>query len=377
MNPDGGLYIHVPFCHAKCEYCDFYSITLLEQMEDYVEALLREIELRAADFREVTFSTVFFGGGTPSLLSAAQLRHIWEALQANYRIDPRGEFSIESNPGTLDLSKLQTFRELGFNRLSMGVQSFNPQELKFLGRIHSVAEVYNSFENARAAGFRNINIDLMTAFPGISQASFRHSLQEALALESEHISCYTLIFEPGTVFYKRMLRGELNPLAEDEEALYYELAAEVLAAHGYRQYEVSNFARGDQYICRHNLIYWKHRPYLGLGPSAHSFRQNTRFGNKRSLSAYVRQLKSGKLAEDFRETLSQGDLMFEYIFLSLRLREGLDLEDFQARFGQPLHAVHPAAIERLLAENLIELTDRHLRLSRSGWMVADAVAEYF
>ena len=376
MNPDGGLYIHVPFCYAKCEYCDFYSITLLDQIEDFVEALLREIELRAADFREVTFTTVFFGGGTPSLLSAAQLRRIWEALQANFRIDPQGEFSIESNPGTLDQPKLQAFREAGFNRLSMGVQSFNPQELKFLGRIHSVAEVYNSFENARMAGFSNINIDLMTAFPGITRETFRHSLEAALALESEHISCYTLIFEPGTVFYKRMLRGELSPLGEDEEALYYELAAEVLAKHGYRQYEISNFARGD-HVCRHNLIYWKHRPYLGLGPSAHSFWQNTRFGNKRSLSAYVRHLKKGELAEDFRETLSQDDLMFEYIFLSLRLREGLDLEDFQTRFGQPLYTRHQAAIERLLADNLIELTDHHLRLSRSGWMVADAVAEYF
>lgn len=377
MNEHAGLYIHIPFCQQKCEYCDFYSITRLEQVEEFVEALLAEIALRAAEFREQVFQTVFFGGGTPSLLSAEQLERIWRALQAHFRIDPGGEFSIESNPGTLTREKLTHFRALGFNRLSMGVQSFNPAELRFLGRIHSVEEVRENFRNAREAGFRNINLDLMTAFPGLTPESFRYSLEEALALSPEHLSCYTLIFEPGTVFYKKMQSGELNPLGEDEEAAYYELAQEILEARGYCQYEVSNFARGRERVCRHNLVYWEHRPYLGLGPSAHSFYRNVRWGNKRSLTIYIKSLQKGQLPLDFREELSPEQLMFEYTFLSLRLREGLDTGAFRQRFGLDFREKYRSAIHKLAENELVEWSDRHLRLSAKGWLVADTVASYF
>lgn len=377
MNEQAGLYIHVPFCQQKCEYCDFYSITRLEQMEEFVEALLLEITLRAAEFREQVFQTVFFGGGTPSLLSQEQLERIWRALHVHFQIDPGGEFSIESNPGTLTREKLAHFRSLGFNRLSMGVQSFNPAELRFLGRIHSVAEVQENFYNARLAGFRNINLDLMTAFPGLTAESFRYSLEQALALTPEHLSCYTLIFEPGTVFYKKMQNGELNPLSEDEEAAYYELAREVLEAHGYCQYEISNFARGREYFCRHNLVYWEHRPYLGLGPSAHSFYGNVRQANKRSLTVYIKSLQKGQLPLDFQEELSPEQLMFEYTFLSLRLRQGLDTGAFRQRFGLDFQEKYRSALRRLAENELVEWRDQRLRLSAKGWLVADTVASYF
>ncbi len=377
MNEHAGLYIHVPFCRQKCEYCDFYSITRLEQVEEFVEALLAEIALRAAEFREQVFQTVFFGGGTPSLLSEEQLERIWRALQANFQIDPGGEFSIESNPGTLTLEKLIHFRALGFNRLSMGVQSFNPAELRFLGRIHSVEEVRENFRNAREAGFRNVNLDLMTAFPGLTGESFRYSMEQALALAPEHISCYTLIFEPGTVFYKKMRSGELNPLNEDEEAAYYELAREMLEAHGYCQYEISNFARGREHLCRHNLVYWEHRPYLGLGPSAHSFYRKVRWANKRSLTIYIKSLQKGQLPLDFREELSPEQLMFEYTFLGLRLREGLDTGEFRQRFGMDFQEKYRSAIRKLAENELVEWRDQYLRLSPRGWLVADTVAGYF
>ncbi len=377
LSQGAGLYVHVPFCEQKCEYCDFYSLTQLENIEAFTNALLREIELRSSEFAEVTFTTVFFGGGTPSLLSPAQLKKIWLHLHRHFTIHPDAECSIESNPGTLSVEKLETFREVGFNRLSMGVQSFNPHELKFLGRIHSVEDVYENMANARKVGFRNINLDLMTAFPGITPASFLNSLKCARDLQPEHIACYTLIFEPGTVFFKRMQRGELKPLGEDEEAAYYETAASVLGSAGYEQYEISNFARGKDYICRHNLAYWRHYPYLGLGPSAHSFFRNERFANPRSLAVYLKQLQKGELPENFREQLSEKDLKFEYLFLNLRLKEGVLLSDYRRRFGQDFLTEFQRPVKRLLDEQLIELSDTHLRLSPKGWLIADEIATYF
>ncbi len=372
-----GLYFHIPFCEHKCEYCDFYSITQVDQIEQFVNALLREIELRAPELRHETFQTVFFGGGTPSLLTASQMSRIWQKIHDNFQILPDAECTLESNPGTLNLEKLAAFRALGFNRLSMGVQSFNPMELRFLGRIHSVEQVLENFHHARKAGFENINIDLMTAFPGITRDSFGHSLRQAIELGPEHLSCYTLIFEPGTVFYKRMMRGELHPLAESEEAEYYELAAEELGAHGYLQYEISNFARAAQWVCRHNLVYWRHRPYFGFGPSAHSFYQNQRFANQRSLPAYLKALDAGNLAVDFRETLSENQLIFEYIFLHLRLKEGLDLQDFSQRFGADFSRRYEKNLEQLTRAALIEMDERRVRLTARGWLLADTVATHF
>lgn len=377
MKENAGLYLHIPFCQQKCEYCDFYSITRLDETGAFTEALLTEINLRAPQFRDTVFQTVFWGGGTPSILEEEQVERVWKALQANFNIAPNGEFSIESNPGTLNFSKLTLFRSLGFNRLSMGVQSFNPGELRFLGRIHSVEDALENFRSARKAGFANINIDLMTAFPGISAASFRHSLRQALELRPEHISCYTLIFEPGTVFYKKMLAGEMQPLKEDEEAAYYQMAREILEAHGYQQYEISNFARGAEYVCQHNLIYWRHQPYLGLGPSGHSFINNARFANKRSLAFYINSLRKKELPTDFREELTPEQLMFEYTFLSLRLREGISLPDFRRRFGTDFSEKYHSAIRRLAEDELIEWDENSVRLSHKGWMVADSVAAYF
>ncbi len=374
---DAGLYFHIPFCQKKCDYCDFYSITQVDQIDRFVSTLLKEIELRAPLFKNERFTTVFFGGGTPSLLNASQLTRIWQKIRENFQISPDAECSIESNPGTLNDEKLAQFREAGFNRLSMGVQSFNATELDFLGRIHSVEEVFENFENARNAGFSNINIDLMTAFPGICHESFQHSLNQAAALKPEHIACYTLIFEPGTVFYKRMKRGELQPLNEEKEAEYYEMAAEILAKFGFQQYEVSNFSRGKEKVCRHNLIYWKHHTYAGFGPSAHSFHQNVRYANKRSLMAYVHAINAGNLPVDFREELSVEQLMFEYVFLNLRLKDGLDLHEFRQRFGLDFLQHYESNIARLTDDAVVEFDEHSFRLSPKGWLLADSVATYF
>ncbi len=377
MPQPAGLYIHVPFCEQKCGYCDFYSITTLELMDRYVEALLTEIRLRAPQFESMTFHTIFFGGGTPSLLSEKQLERIWEALHRHFRILETGEFTLEANPGTVTAAKLKMLKTLGINRISFGAQSFNEAELRFLGRIHDAATIRSSVALARQAGFTNINLDLMTAFPGITPASFQHSLEAAVALQPEHISCYTLIFEPGTVFYKRMEAGELHPLTEDEEVAYYQQAEQFLRAHGYEQYEISNFARGSHYRCQHNLIYWHHHPYLGLGPSAHSFLPPRRWGNVRSVLQYVQQLQHETLPVAFEETLTTEQLMAEFIFLHLRLKEGVPLNTFQQRFGEALPRRYASTIERLQQEGMVTIRDGHLQLTPRGWYVADAVASYF
>jgi oxygen-independent coproporphyrinogen-3 oxidase len=217
----------------------------------------------------------------------------------------------------------------------------------------------------------------MTAFPGITLDSFKKSLREAIRLQPEHISCYTLIFEPGTLFYNKMLKGQLNPLEDDEEASYYKLASAILKESGYNHYEISNFSLGEDNLCKHNLIYWNHKPYLGLGPSAHSFFDNQRYANKRSLSFYIDALGKGNLPIDFQENLSNDDLIFEYMLLNLRLQKGINLSDFRTRFGVDCYEKFDTKIKYLSENNLIEMDDRYLRLSERGWMFADSIAAYF
>jgi len=376
MQP-AGLYIHIPFCTKKCDYCDFYSITNLDSTDSFVKALLVEIEIRASDFKNEIFHTIFFGGGTPSLLNEAQFEQIWSSLYRYFNFIDNPEVTIEANPGTLTYHKLKFLKDIGFNRLSLGVQSFNPNELAFLGRIHTLKEVYDNFYNARNVGFDNINIDLMTAFPGITMDSFKHSLDKILYLMPDHISCYTLIFEPGTPFFKRMKSGELKPVPEDEEMDYYKTAMDILESQGYFQFEIFNFARCSENICKHNCIYWKHYPYLGLGPSAHSFYENKRFSNKRSVAGYINCLNNRELPIVFSEPLTDDQLMFEYIFLNLRLRDGIDLNEFESRFNYDFHKKYSSVLKYLNENNFIEFDKRNMRLSEKGWMLADSVASYF
>jgi oxygen-independent coproporphyrinogen-3 oxidase len=374
---EAGLYIHIPFCEKKCDYCDFYSITHLDQIDSFVQALQKEIEIRAQYFANHTFKTIFWGGGTPSLLNEKQIVHIYDSLKTNFHFKDDAEITIEANPGTLTSSKLSFLKNLGFNRLSLGAQSFNHGELIFLGRIHSINDIFQSFHDARNAGFTNINIDLITAFPGITLKSFKNSLSKALQLKPEHISCYTLIFEPGTVFYNKLQQGELRPIEVDEEASYYQIASKVLQANGYLHYEISNFSLGEKNICKHNQLYWEHETYLGFGPSAHSFFQNQRQANKQSLLFYINELKKGNLPIDFQENISEEDLMFEYIFLNLRLRNGINLSDFQNRFGLDYLKKFSSKIQYLSDNKLVESNDHHLRLTDKGWMLADSIAAYF
>ena len=377
MAMHAGLYIHIPFCLKKCKYCDFYSLTRMDQRKAFVSSLLREVEILASRFPEVRFDTVFVGGGTPTVLDISQLEAIWEAVNTFFSVDPAGEFSIEANPGTVDTEKFSALRRMGFNRLSLGVQSFSDEDLRFLGRIHTSGEALESFAAARSAGFENINLDLMTAFPGLTLSRFRETLRTAARLAPEHISCYTLIFEPGTPFYQRVKRGELQPLDDEQEARFYELAQQELSHYGYQGYEISNFARGRECRCRHNLKYWDHQPYLGLGPSAHSFVLPRRWWNVRSLSEYRKKLTEKKLPIADRENLDRETLEFEYIFLHLRLREGIDVTDYRQRFQSDFMKKYRRVLQPYIRQGIIEQENNFLKLTSRGWLLADQVAASF
>jgi oxygen-independent coproporphyrinogen-3 oxidase len=375
--PNAGLYLHIPFCERKCGYCDFYSVTTLESRDQFVNGLLAEINLISPNFQHLKFDTIFMGGGTPSLLSGLQLARIWDALHKSFSLSEKGEFTIEANPGTLDLAKLRDIREIGFNRLSMGAQSFNPEDLKFLERIHSVKDIYDNFEAVRKAGFSNINLDLITAFPGLTIKNFYHTLRETVSLNPEHISCYTLIFEPGTPFFRRMKKNVLKPMNNEQEAEFYRMSLDYLEQQGYPAYEISNFSREEQYQCQHNLKYWDHQSYLGLGPSAHSFVSPKRWWNQKSLAAYLKKVSTELAPVAREETLSENNLEFEYIFLHLRLRNGIYLLDFQNRFNNNFQQKYNEAIQKLADNEMIVQCSQQIKLSAKGWLLADEISTYF
>lgn len=372
-----GLYIHIPFCLRKCGYCDFYSITRLSRREAFVQALLREMELIAPHYRHLEFDTIFIGGGTPTVLTQEQLQQIREKLYQQFRIASAVEFTMEANPGTVSFSLLSALHSMGVNRLSLGAQSFFEEDLRFLERIHTVEEIYSGFQQARRAGFDNINLDLITAFPGLTPERFHATLEYTLELAPEHISCYTLIFEPGTPFYRRLRAGEMQAMDQETEAQFYQLTNQVLGEAGYRAYEISNFARESRWQCQHNLKYWRHQPYLGLGPSAHSFVGNRRWWNVRSLRQYIKRLNAGELPVANGENLSEHTRKFEYIFLHLRLREGISLTDYSRRFGTHFLQEFASALEPLRTSRFLEVTDERVRLTERGWLLADEIASYF
>ena len=273
-----GVYIHVPFCERKCVYCDFYSIEDHSSFDAFVDAVVAEIGSFAEEARGTRFGTIFFGGGTPSLLAPNQLAKILDELRKGYSIENDAEVTLEANPGTISAESLSAYRSLGINRLSIGVQSFHNDELKFLGRIHNADEARRSVSDARRAGFSNISIDLILALPGQTIDKLEISLAEAVALDPKHISAYTLIVEKGTPLYRLVQSRQVAPLPSEAEAELYAFSMDYLIDRGFEHYEVSNYARPG-FRSRHNSGYWDHSPYLGFGPSAHSFWKGKRMGH--------------------------------------------------------------------------------------------------
>ncbi len=374
-----GLYVHIPFCEHKCVYCDFYSIAPTEERLDehtlqatFTERVITEIGLRGAEsVSSEPYDTVFFGGGTPSLLDQPQLSGILGALRTNFPVRSDAEITLEANPGTVSGMKLRQFREAGFTRVSFGVQSFDEKELRFLTRIHSGEQAEQSFLDARAAGFDNVSIDLMFGLPEQTLSGWMETLERALALAPDHISCYSLTVEPNTPLARMVSSGSVSVLDRRVDADLYEGTIDVLSAAGYTQYEVSNFCRPGM-ESKHNLNYWNHGEYLGFGPSAHSYQNGVRWWNIANLSSYTERLGRGVLPVDGEERLTSDQLCMERIFLSLR-GPGLDLDRFARHFGASSLEDRRARIDALVQDGLAAVRGTMLALTRRGYLVCDEI----
>ncbi len=370
---EAALYLHVPFCIAKCPYCDFYSIPLRPEkdlLERYLEALKKEIFFRREEIRSYRFVTFYAGGGTPSLLPPDFYRKLFDFLTKELSFSPV-ESTLEANPEGLDLKLLRVLREI-FNRLSIGAQSLLPEGLKALGRRHSVREVKKAFFAAREAGFSNIGLDFIFAWPGETLSHLKRELEELVALKPEHVSYYELTFEEGTLFYEALKRGELSSASEEEIVIMYDFIHSFLEGEGYEHYEISNFARPG-FRCLHNLFYWKARPYLGLGPGAASYLGGRRSKNIEDLSAYFESLERGQLPPREEEVLSEEARFREAVILGLRLLEGIHLKEFEGRFRRDVIAYYGKRLESLVRAGLVEVADEKLRLTPRGRLLANVV----
>jgi oxygen-independent coproporphyrinogen-3 oxidase len=371
-NEQAGLYIHIPFCLSKCGYCSFYSIKSLNLVPEFINALNIEINFYGKLFK--SFDTVYVGGGTPSLLSIEQLQTIFKAINKSYNIDSHAEITMEVNPGDVSLEYLQALRSLGINRLNIGIQSFDENILKFLGRRHNSAEAVSSIDDSRKAGFGNIGIDLIYGIHGQNISLWKKTIQQALSYSPEHISCYQLSLETGTPLYKKYALQNIKWLAEKEQLKYFQATDDELENADYIHYEVSNFARLDKYKSRHNQKYWQHVPYLGLGPAAHSFLGNKRWWNTSAVKTYLKEIAKGKMPVENKETLSAEQLQLETLFLGLRTKTGIDLKRYKTKFGIDFLKDKKIVIESLIKNGLVEFKNGFLRPTRAGMAVADSLA---
>ena len=368
-----GLYLHIPYCLHKCGYCDFNSHNLNEaEMEPYVRALLLEMEHAAKGAKDRRVDTIFFGGGTPTTLPFADLARILAACYQHFQVDEEAEITCEANPATIPQADLVQLREAGFNRLSIGVQSFDPDELKRLERVHSVDEIYLTVERARQAKFENLSLDLMFALPGQAVERWQDNLQKAIGLQPDHISAYNLTIEPDTVFYKQQSQGQLKMPPDDFQRELFEITINTLTGAGYEHYEISNYAQPRK-ESRHNLNYWVDGEYIGLGAGASSFFNGDRFKNTNLPSRYIAQVNETQTAVESRETPDRRQRMGEAVMLGLRLRAGLSLSQFKKQFGTSFYEAFGETIKRLEDMKLLEISNGQISLTRQGLFVADSV----
>lgn len=363
-----GIYLHVPFCVKKCDYCDFVSFPEKGMAKQYFAALWREIALSRGENRDRQFNTVFFGGGTPSALPPYYIAQTMACIRDSFNVTLE-EATIECNPGTVDIEKLTAYKKAGFNRISLGVQSFDDGLLKGIGRIHTVREAEEAISLARSAGFDNINIDLMYGLPGQTEQKYLESIERAAELKVEHISAYSLILEEGTRLYDRVQKGEI--FLTDEDAVYdmHRAGMEKLSYLGYDRYEISNYARpGKQSL--HNLNYWNVGEYIGLGLNSSSALikdgKLLRFRNDETMTEYLRDIGNGMLPRRDEEVISASEEMFEWAMLGLRKIEGVDRAAFLERFGVDFADVFSKAVNTLANMGWLETVDGHIRLTDRG-----------
>lgn len=377
--PPAGLYFHIPFCTAKCPYCDFISTTDLDLLPDFLAALEQEVKLRATG--TFAFDSIYLGGGTPSLLRGEAVTRLLGVVRDHLRVLPNTEITLEGNPGSLTPTRLGAYLQAGVNRLNIGVQSFQDDHLRLLGRRHTATQARKAIQEARSAGFTNIGLDLIYGLPGQTAEVWKRDLDLAVAAAPEHLSCYLLTFESGTRFDIRRRKGELQPQEDAAQTELFQLTRNHLDGAGYPAYEISNFARrsspaGPDLRSRHNRKYWDHVPYLGFGPAAHSYLPPRRSWNEKGLRRYIKQLDSGELPVADYETLTPTQERIEAIYLALRQTKGLDTEAYAERFGERFEDLFCAPLARLIEAGQMVWRPPHYRLTAEGFVVADGVVSH-
>lgn len=367
-----GIYLHIPFCKQACHYCDFHFSTKTEIKDDLLKMMGEEILLQKDYLAGEAIHTLYFGGGTPSLLRADELAALLATVRDNHPLSADAEITLEANPDDLTREKLRDFKSIGINRLSIGIQSFDDAILKYLNRAHDARTAFESVTAAREAGFHNISIDLIYAIPGLTNEAWQENLSRVLALNPPHISAYSLTIEEKTTFGKWQRKGKLKPIDETLAGDQFSLLMDTLAGAGYRHYEISNFSRpGSE--SRHNSSYWKGEKYLGIGPGAHSYNLESRQYNISNNHLYVRALAQGTIPCE-TEVLTKNDHINEYLFTTLRTDHGCDTDLLKDRFGYDIMRLHGEYIRRLESRHLVTLSSGRLLLTPNGRMLADKIS---
>ena len=369
---DSALYIHIPFCDHKCIYCDFYSIITSDNVQSFLTALKKEIEYFSKLYsKDRIFTSIFFGGGTPSLMEPEYLEEILHHLNKYFPIDAEAEITMETNPGTVDKAKLKQFKEAGINRISIGIQSFDEEELKFLTRIHDKQTAIQTVCNAAEVGFENISVDLIFNLPNQTKEKWINNLETAIQLPIKHLSAYSLILERGTILNKMVLDNKVKMQDDDYDADLYETTIAFLISKGFYQYEVSNFTKPG-FECVHNNAYWRYRDYLSFGTSAHSFVDGKRWWNYSSLKKYISEIELNNHAIMNSEIISKDQMHDEYVMLALR-SSGLDLDDYRKRFSDDWIKKNYAYFKLLENEHHLSIDNNWIKLTAKGYAVCDEI----
>lgn len=383
-----GLYIHIPFCVKKCKYCDFNSYKMdIDAKKRYIEDLKIEMELysnklykdnkykKKEDYHlnsDDTITSIFVGGGTPSILTSDEIREIFTSVRAMFNIDKNAEITIECNPGTLTLEKLKTMKDIGINRLSIGLQAVQEQHLNFIGRIHTYEEFEKNYKDALSVGFKNINIDLMYSLPNQTLCDWKETLQKVSDLNPTHISAYSLILEEGTELYNMYENNKFELIDENMDIEMYEYTINYLKSKGYNQYEISNYSK-DGYNCEHNILYWECEHYIGLGAGASGYINKNRYNNLESLDDYHLSLTKREKPIQENEILSEKDMIEEKIFMGLRMNKGIEFEDFKKKFGLDFREKYNKQIEMLLDRKLINQSFEGIQLTQKGREISNSI----
>lgn len=368
---DTGLYLHIPFCRQACHYCNFHFSTTMNNRQQLIEALLKEMDLVPGKQRQ-TFRTVYFGGGTPSILTAGELQRLTTGLQQNFHIQEKAEYTLEINPDDVDEEKPIIWKELGFNRLSMGIQSFRDEDLQWMNRSHSAQQAIDALTRVRKAGFENLSIDLIYGLPGLSDEAWEEQVRKAMDLRVPHISAYALTVEPKTALHHLVEKKKHPNVDPDQQARQFLMLTELLESAGYEHYEISNFALPG-FRSGHNSSYWSGIPYVGLGPGAHSYDGQARYWNVANNQQYIDAIGAGRIPNE-KEELTPAQRINEYIMIRLRTSDGLDLSVLKNEWEPERLQAWVRSAEKFVDRGMMSITDEQMVLTRAGRLFADGIA---